>query len=185
MAEDLLIQLLDGESGKLAIGGGPEVADVGVGGALLLELALGGHVVAYPWRYHKSSKVRLTDVSPPNDFVLVSALAQVAEKESSARPLVRVLGEGRHESLLARLEAGGIIQRLEDYAGWRPGPRRRWAVSDSGHKDDLHRQLKDLLIHRFDSDPRTAGLFVLLNAISARPMFDLERTPPSSDLLAH
>ena len=72
IAEDLLLLLLDDESGKLT---GTTYLDTGIGGALLVELALGGHVeVVKGSDIWARAKVHTTVNDAPADPILVEAL---------------------------------------------------------------------------------------------------------------
>src|SRR6478752_10127835 len=112
IAEDLLLLLLDDESGKLT---NATFLDAGLGGALLVELALAEQVVVVKggglWA---RAKVRPTRAAAPLDPVLGEALALVAEKERTAQDLVGRLGKRRREPLLERLEAAGILRHQDD-----------------------------------------------------------------------
>ncbi len=162
IAEDLLLLLLDDDSGKL---NHSTYLDTGIGGALLVELALGEHVeVVKDSGMWARAKVHPTTSAPPQDPVLVEALALVAEKERTAQDLVGRLGKKRREPLLARLEADGILRREE---GKVLGlfPSTRWPAVDSGHEADVRRKLGDALVHGVQPDERTAALVALLSSL--------------------
>ena len=93
IAEDLLLLLLDDETGKLT---NTTYLDTGIGGALLVELALGiprrgvredGPVGAGEGARHRARRPR-TPCSP-------TRLRVVAAKERTAQDLVVRLGKGR------------------------------------------------------------------------------------------
>ncbi len=90
IAEDLLLLLLEDESGKLT---NATYVDVGIGGALLVELALGGavDVVKGAGMWARAKVVPAGAV--PADPVLVEAMRMVAEKERTAQDLVARLGQ--------------------------------------------------------------------------------------------
>ena len=80
IAEDLLLLLLDDESGKLT---NTTYLDTGIGGALLVELALGSHVeVKKSGGRWSRAKVHPTGTAAPDDPVLVEALAIAADRKS-------------------------------------------------------------------------------------------------------
>ena len=116
IAEDLLLLLLDDESGK------PQTSQLrlALGGAVLVELAITGAVTieekSSMWR---SAKVRLVEGAAPDDPVLRDGRARVAEKERSAESLVDRLGKGLAETLGDRLVERGILER----ASTAPRPR--------------------------------------------------------------
>lgn len=162
IAEDLLLLLLDDDSGKL---NHASYLDTGIGGALLVELALGEHVeVVKGSGMWARAKVHPTSSAPPQDPVLVEALQLVAEKERTAQDLVGRLGKKRREPLLARLGADGILRREE---GKVLGlfPSTRWPAVDSGHEADVRRKLGDALVHGVQPDERTAALVALLSSL--------------------
>jgi len=162
IAEDLLLLLLDDESGKMT---NSTYLETGVGGALLVELALGGHVeVLKGSGLWARAKVHPTDAQRPTDPILVEALGLVAEKERTAEDLVGRLGRKRREALLARLEADGILRREEDSV-LGLFPRRRWPTVDSSHERDVRRKLGDALVRGATPDERTAALVALLSSL--------------------
>ena len=83
IAEDLVLLLLDDESGKFT---NATYLDTGIGGALLVELALNQTVeVVKGSGLWARAKVRPTGLSAPSDPVLAEALALVGEKERRPR----------------------------------------------------------------------------------------------------
>jgi hypothetical protein len=178
IAEDLLLLLLDDESGKLT---NATYLDAGLGGALLVELALGEHVeVVKGSGLWARAKVRPTGVAAPSDPVLAEALALIGEKERTAQDLVGRLGKKRREPLLQRLEAAGILERKDDRVlGLLP--RHRWPSLDSTHEVDVRRQLGDALIRGASPQERTAALIAVLSGMDlAHKVVDLEGHPARS-----
>jgi hypothetical protein len=162
IAEDLVLLLLDDESGKFT---NATYLDIGIGGALLVELALAGHVDVAPrsarWA---SAKVRATGAPGPSDETLRDALEIVRHKERSAQDLVPRLGRKRRGLLLARLRERGILEEREDrLLGLIP--RRSWPAVDSSHEDDVRRALGEVLLRGAGPDERTAALVSLLSAL--------------------
>jgi hypothetical protein len=175
IAEDLLLLLLDDESGKLT---NATYLDTGIGGALLVELALGGHVeVVKKEGMWARAKVHPAGAAPPADPVLSEALGVVAEKERTAQDLVGRLGKKRREPLLERLQADGIVRRDE---GKVLGlfPSTRWPAADSSHEREVRRQLGDALVRGVDPAPRIAALVAVLSAMDlAHKVVDGEGLP--------
>jgi len=162
IAEDLLLLLVEDESGKLT---NTTYLDIGIGGGLLVELALGGHVeVVKGQGMWARAKVHLTGAPQPDDPVLVEALGVIAEKERTAEDLVSRLGKKRREPLLARLERDGILRREQ---GKVLGlfPTTRWPAVDSGHEAEVRRQLADALVHGIRPVDRVAALVALLSSL--------------------
>ena len=162
IAEDLLLLLLEDDSGRLT---NRTYLDTGLGGALLVELALGEHVqVAESSGWWGRAKVQPTAAPPPGDPLLVEALALVAERERTAQELVGRLGKNRREPLLERLVSSGALQRRDDrILGL--FPRRRWPARDLAHKADLRRRLGDAIVRGVSPEPRTAALVAVLSAM--------------------
>ena len=175
IAEDLLLLLLDDESGKL---GHATYLDTGIGGAVLVELALAGCVeVTEGSGAWARSKVTVLPTTPPADPVLREAIELIAAKERTAQDLVGRLGKRRRKSLLERLERAGIVRRQEDKV-LGLFPRRRWPAVDAGHENDLRRRLGDALLRGVEPDQRTAALIALLSALDvAHKVIDREGLP--------
>ena len=161
IAEDLLLLLLDDESGK------PQTSQlqVALGGAILVELALNEAVIVEEkssmWR---TAKVRVAPAADSPDPVLRDALALVAEKDRSAQDLVERLGRGLAEILGTRLVERGILERRQDKL---LGiiPRTRWPARDAGHEEGVRRGLTAILVEGARPEPRTGALVALLHAV--------------------
>jgi len=161
LAEDLLLLLLDDETGALAAS---TYVPTALGGALLAELALEGRAeVGEKTSIWSQAKVRAL-AGPPDDPVLARAHEQVAEKERAAWDLVNRLGKGVKEVLLDRLAERGVLERAEDKV-LGLFPRTRWPATDSAHEDDVRRELTAVLVAGETPEPRTATLVSLLSAI--------------------
>ncbi len=161
IAEDLLLLLLDDESGKPLT----QQLQIALGGAVLVELAVGGMVEVVEsdslWR---SAKVHPVEGARPGDPVLQSAWETVREKERSAQSLVEKLGKGLSDTLCSRLVERGILERRDDrLLGL--FPRTRWPARDTSHEDALCRALTVVLVDGSDPDPRTGALVALLHAV--------------------
>lgn len=161
IAEDLLLLMLDDESGKLE----STHIDPLLGGAVLIELAMGERLEVRRDGTWSRAKVHvLTDGGTPDDPVLVAALRTVAEKERTAQDLVNRLGKGLKQQLLARLTERGIVRHESDKV-LGLFPRDRWPAVDSHHEDDVRRQLAASLLEGVAPDDRTAALVSLLHAV--------------------
>lgn len=166
IAEDVLLLLLDDDSGKVA--GAPGFDNV-LGGALLIELALDGAVevgaveVTVPERRLASGKVRRAGTGLPADPVLRDALTLVRERERRAKDLVPRLGKGRRAMLLDRLVERGLVRREEDRV-LGLFPRTRWPAADSRHEEEVRLRLHAALLDGADPEPRTAAIIAILAA---------------------
>ena len=162
LAEDVLLLLLDDQSGKITT---TTSLDNVLGGAVLIELALDGQVdVTVPERRWASGKVRPVGAPEPVDPVLRDALAVIAEKERRAQDLVPRLGKGRRDELLDRLVERGLVRREEDRV-LGLFPRRRWPAADSAHEEQIRRSLHSALVNGQEPDPRTAAIIAILSAV--------------------
>jgi hypothetical protein len=162
IAEDLLLLLLDDDSGKVTLTSYPQTV---LGGALLVELATTGSVeVEGKTSIWRSARVRAVDGAAPQDPVLRSAYDVVAAKPRTAEDLVDRLGKGAREPLADRLAERGILQRRDDRA-LGLFPRTRWPAVDSSHEQEVRRSLTDVLVQGVEPDERTGALVALLSAI--------------------
>ena len=175
IAEDLVLLLLDDESGKFT---NASHLDTGIGGALLVELALTQtvEIVAGSGLWARA-KVRPTGLSAPSDPVLAEALALVGEKERTAQDLVGRLGRRRRDQLLDRLRERRIVEFREDRVLGLI-PRRRWPAVDSTHEAGVRRELGDVLLRGARPSERTAALVAVLSALDlAHKVVDREGAP--------
>jgi len=161
IAEDLVLLLLDDESGKFT---NSSYLDTGIGGALLVELALTQSVEVVKGSGMWARATVLAVGPAPSDPVLQEAMDLVSEKERSAQDLVSRLGKKRREPLLERLESKGILERREDKA-LGLFPRTRWPAVNSHHEAEVRRQLGDALIRGVQPGERIAALIALLFAL--------------------
>jgi len=161
VAEDLLLLLLDEESGKVA---GSDSAEVALGGAVLAELAiLGAVTVEERTSRWKAPKVAVTG-PVPGDRVLADAVEVVAEKERSAQDLVGRLGKGLVQTLGDRMADRGILERRQSrLLGMLP--RTRWPATDSSHEVEVRSSLTSVLVQGTTPDERTGALVAVLSAI--------------------
>jgi len=175
IAEDLLLLVLDDEKGTMQTAYARPV----LGGAVLVELALTGAVeVEEKTSVWRSAKVRVTG-QVPDDEVLRDACAVVAEKERSAQDLVERIGRKLDDRLAERLAEKGILERRKDkMLGLIPVTR--WPAVDSGHEQEVRRQLTAALVQGVTPDERTGALVALLHAISrAHKVVDRDGLPAS------
>jgi hypothetical protein len=163
LAEDLLLLVLDDESGRPALDS--STLPIALGGAVLLELALAGRVdVERDAGMLKRERVVVRDPAPLGDPVLDGALATVAARERSPKDLVGRLGKGLRATLLHRLAERGVLRREK---GRILGviPHERWPAEDSRHEDAVRRRLHDVLVVGTTPDERTAAVVALLSAV--------------------
>ena len=175
IAEDLLLLLLDDDSGKLTGTAYPQTA---LGGALLIELALTGAVeVEEKVKVWRSTKVHPVAGRAPEDPVLRAGYDTVGAKTRGAQELVERLGKGVQDQLAGRLVERGVLQRVD---GRTLGvfPRKRWPIIDPTRKQEVRRNLIAALVQGVEPDERTAALVALLSSIDkAHKMVDHEGLP--------
>ena len=162
IAEDLLLLLLDDQTGRMTH---TSYLRLGVGGALLVELALTEAVqIAPKTSWLARPKVTATSVLSPDDPVLAGALATVREKPRTAQDLVTRLGKDQRDVLLGRLADRGLVRREE---GQVLGlfPRTAWPSRDSSAETELRRRLADVLVRGTTPEARTGALIGILFAL--------------------
>jgi hypothetical protein len=161
IAEDLLLLLLDDESGKPQT----QQLQIALGGAVLVELAIGGMVeVVKAESMWRSAKVHPVEGARPDHPLLLAAWETVREKERSAQGLVERLGKGLDETLCSRLAERGVLERHEDKV-LGLFPRTRWPARDTSQEEAVRRALTVVLVDGQDPDPRTGALVALLYAV--------------------
>jgi hypothetical protein len=163
LAEDLLLLALDDETGRSRVDGSS--LPVGLGGAVLLELALAGRVeVEKQGGVFSRERVLVRDSAPLDDPVLTDGLALVGEKPRSPQDLVNRLGKGLQRRLQERLAERGVL-RQESGRLLGIFPHERWPADDSRHEDEVRRRLHEVLVVGTTPDERTAALVALLSAL--------------------
>jgi len=164
IAEDLLLLLTAEDSGKLAASS--THADVALGGALLVELALMERLdIAAPEERVREGRLVVKDAGPTGDSVLDEALAALAQKEGKKpQSVVAALGKGKRVRLYERLAAGGLL-RPEDRRILGIFPSHRWPAEDAGHEEAVRNGLVAALRQGGTTDARTGALVSLLLAL--------------------
>ena len=161
IAEDLLLLLLDDESGKPQT----QSLQIALGGAVLVELAVAGMVeVVESGSLWRSAKVHPVEGARPGDPLLQSAWETVRSKERSAETLVEKLGKGLADTLCERLVERGLLERREEKVLGQ-FPRTRWPAKDTSYEDGLRRELTVVLVDGGRPDARTGALVSLLYAL--------------------
>jgi hypothetical protein len=161
IAEDLLLLLLDDQSGK------PNTShlDLALGGAVLVDLALGGLVeVASHGSLLGSAKLRRAPGAMVGDRILAGALGAVAENKPAQRLVVKV-GKGLLEPLAERQLRRGVLDRREEKVLGLV-TRTRWPSRDPSRKEAIRRALVVILVQGGRPDARSAALIGLLLAVN-------------------
>ncbi|MEO6512197.1 MAG: GPP34 family phosphoprotein [Nocardioides sp.] len=163
IAEDLLLLLLDDDSGKAQT----SQLETALGGAVLVELALAEAVTVSTEtkpNLFRQAKVWAEPEVEVDDVILRDAVRTIGEKERTAQDLVFRLGKGLTDTLCERLAERGVLERREDKL-FGLIPRTRWPARDSSHEEDLRRTLTDVLVAGVQPDERTGALVALLYAV--------------------
>ncbi|WP_145273845.1 GOLPH3/VPS74 family protein [Prescottella equi] len=167
IAEDLLLLLLDDESGDPLVDGTrlPRV----LAGAVLLELALDGYVTpADQGEDVKRGRLAVRRAEAPADPILARALGVVADARRPMKP------EAAIEKLDSEVRAA-VFERVID-RGWVRESRRKvlgifpskvWPPVDESHERGVRHELSGVLVEGLDPTPRAAALICLLSAVDA------------------
>ncbi|MBM4522000.1 GPP34 family phosphoprotein [Rhodococcus hoagii] len=167
IAEDLLLLLLDDESGDPLVDGTrlPRV----LAGAVLLELALDGYVTpADQGEDVKRGRLAVRRAEAPADPILARALGVVADARRPMKP------EAAIEKLDSEIRAA-VFERVID-RGWVRESRRKvlgifpskvWPPVDESHERGVRHELSGVLVEGLDPTPRAAALISLLSAVDA------------------
>jgi hypothetical protein len=168
MAEEILLLLLDDETGKPVGLPGP-AGDLALAGAILMELALAGRLDSDLDRLH------LAGAAPTGDALLDSVLARIAAEpeERTSRAWIQDIAKGMpglRGQLLERLVAGGVLRRVEDRFLWVFPERRYPKAPDSQQVAEVRARLRGVLLEQELPDPRDALLIGLCRAAGLVPL---------------
>ena len=164
LVEDVLLLLTDDATGKPAVDS--TTMDLGLAGAVLLELAALGHVdVAGPGGAVKSGRVVVQRPGPTGDVLLDGALARI-EADSPRKPdaLLAKLKKDLAAEVRRRLTSRGIL-RFEQGRVLGIFPVDRWPAADSSHENLVRRALHDVLVTGRTATPTEAGLVAIMLAV--------------------
>lgn len=164
LVEDVLLLLTDDTTGKPAVDS--TAMDLGLAGAVLLELAARGHVdVAGPGEAVKPGRVVVRRPGPTGDVLLDAGLARI-ETDSPRKPDA-VLGRLKKDltpEVRRRLTERGILRYEQDRV-LGIFPVDRWPAADSSHETAVRRALHDVLVTGRTATPTEAGLVAILLAV--------------------
>jgi hypothetical protein len=154
LAEDLYLLASDGTSGQLLID--LVHLDLGLGGALLLDLALQERVA------RTDGHVTVVDKTTTGQPLLDSALATVAGRNRSHEPgyWIRHLGRGAHRAVQHRLVEIGVLRR-DDARILHLIPVHRTHETDGRLHHDLADHLHNAVVQNHQPSPETAALAAL------------------------
>ncbi|MFE3289687.1 GPP34 family phosphoprotein [Rhodococcus sp. NPDC059234] len=166
LAEDLLLLLLDDDTGKPVVDGAtlPRV----LAGAVLLDLALDGVVEpAGAGGEVKKGRLVLRDRAVPTDPILAHAVSQLrGSKPMKPERAIEKLDKGLREAVLGRIvERGWVHQSKGKLLGI--FPVKTWPAMDASHEQAVREGLRAVLLDGVAPESRTAALISLLSAVDA------------------
>lgn len=164
LAEDLLLLLFQPRSGSIA---GESTLFYVLGGAVLADLALGGHLTA------DRGQVRSVEGQAPADDLLRSAWAYLSEKPRAVQAALAAIGPPLRESVLERLVGRGDIDREDRKV---LGLFRTTALHEgaSGRRSGLLEEVRRVVVDGAEPPARIAALAALLSASGTLPQFHRE-----------
>lgn len=168
LAEDLLLLLLDDDSGKPVVDGFalPRV----LAGAVLLDLTLDGVVEPSDGTGEvKKGRLVLRDRTAPLDPILAHAVAQLrGSKPMKPEKAIEKLGTNLRDAVLGRIVDRGWVH---ESTGRMLGifPTKTWPSVDGTHERVVREKVRAALLDDVTPDARTAALISLLSAVDAAP----------------
>ena len=158
LAEDLLLLLTDGRSGKLVVN--KAHVDVALGGAQLIDLSLAGLADV-----DDRKRLVVLDGPPIGDPLLAGALSIVGSHAGKKpRSAIKELSQGLRPRLYDRLANAGILRAEHDkILGL--FPTTSWPTVSGDHEAVVRRALVGQLVQGLTPDSRTAALVALLHAV--------------------
>ncbi|HEY0002557.1 MAG TPA: GPP34 family phosphoprotein, partial [Actinoplanes sp.] len=149
--------------------------DNGLGGALLLELALAGRVDV------KDKRVVVLDATPTGDPVVDQALARLAGTDKDRKPghWVTKFAKDARPRVLGKLVEDGVLTVEKDKVLW-VFPRTRYPSADGGEpvaETEARQRMRAALLGSGAAEPRTAALCALVAAtdLDRKVFADLDR----------
>jgi hypothetical protein len=158
LAEDLFLLVCHDATGRARIS--TTYLDLGLGGALLLDLALRGRVALV------DSHVAVVDRTPVGDPLLDAALSTVAGDAKRHEPdyWVRHLARGTRAAVQHRLVAAGVLL-VEDHKVLGVIPVHHTHQIDGRIEHDLVRRLHDAVVLGNPASRETAAVVSLALAV--------------------
>jgi hypothetical protein len=164
LAEDLLLLVTDGASGRLSAPADRVAA--GLGGANLVELTVRNKVdLTGEQDPGKPGRIIVRDPSPAGEAILDAALETVTAYQGK-RPsaVIRPLSKNLRRTLYERL-VGNEVVRAEKSRILGVFPVRRWPAQDGSREAEVRRLMTQALVQQAAPDTRTAALIALVHAV--------------------
>lgn len=169
VVDDLLLLLFDDRSGTIA---GEGTLFYTLGGAVLVELALLGHVDTDASDSGRprltGAQVRAVEGPLPSDPLLRTALEKVAEKPRGVQSLLVDIGADLRGQVVDRLVEQGHLRR-EDRRVLGLFPSSRLVTADGSRKAEVLEAVRAVLEDGAEPDVRTAALTALVSASGSLP----------------
>ena len=164
IAEDLLLLVTNDVSGRLS--SPAEQVDVGLGGAMLVELTLMNRVdLSRDGDEGKPGRIIVRDPSPTGDAVLDAALGIVGTRQGKKpSAVIRPLSKNLRQTLYGRLTGSGLI-RAEEGRILGIFPTHSWPAQDARHETEVRQLVTQALVQQTTPDVRSAALIALLHAL--------------------
>lgn len=164
IAEDLLLLLLDDDSGK-PLADSTKLPRV-LAGALVVELAMGGSLrITGPGEQTKKDHVVVAG-APPADVLLRRVFDLVASASRPMKPqkVIEKSQKNLSKELIARLVAQGFVaENKAKVLGL--FPTTTWPARDTSHEKGLRDSLRGALVDGTTPSPHTAALISLISAV--------------------
>ncbi|MBR7192561.1 GPP34 family phosphoprotein [Gordonia sp. SCSIO 19800] len=161
IVEDLLLMLLDDESGAIA---GEGTLFYPLGGAVLVELGLRGAVeIDEGGGGLTGARITAVPGNAPSDPLLAAAYRTIAERPRGVQALLPTIGADLRGTVVDRLLERGLI-RKERRKLLGLFPTVRLLPGDAGYEETLQERVRAALVEGADPDARTAAVAALLSA---------------------
>jgi hypothetical protein len=165
LAQELLLLALDDEKGAVGLSASATL-DVGLAGALLLDLSMADRVSVF------GAQLEVVDAVPTGDEALDAALAQIAGAGRRRKPQawVQTLSRGVRKRVLAQLLAQGLV-RSEKRRLLGAVRRVRHPERDGSVEEELRSRLRAVVLDGVEPDQRTVALLAVIAAADLQPLF--------------
>ncbi|MEV1075225.1 GOLPH3/VPS74 family protein [Micromonospora parva] len=165
LAEDLVLLLLDDESGRSTVDLGRRYR--AVGSAVLLDLVRAGRISIPASGDAREARVVVSDGTPTGDAALDTALAKLGEKPTKVGWAAENLGHDCWKPLLELLTADGAI-RVEENRVLGLVKTRSFPTADGSREREIRAGI-DAALNGARPDEETAVLITILHGIGAVP----------------